>query len=48
MKEESKRQKCEIFSRVVGYISPISQWNPGKKSEYEDRKTYNNKLESDK
>jgi ribonucleoside-triphosphate reductase len=30
----------EIFSRVVGYLRPIQQWNPGKQSEFKDRKTY--------
>jgi ribonucleoside-triphosphate reductase len=37
------RQKCEVYSRVVGYIRPISQWNPGKQSEYLDRTTFNSK-----
>ena len=31
------RVPCEVFSRVVGYLRPISSWNPGKISEYEDR-----------
>jgi len=35
---ESKRQPCEVFSRVVGYIRPVHQWNPGKQSEFSDRK----------
>jgi ribonucleoside-triphosphate reductase len=35
---ESKRQPCEVFSRVVGYIRPVHQWNKGKQSEYGDRK----------
>ena len=35
---ESKRQPCEVFSRVVGYIRPVHQWNPGKQSEFGDRK----------
>ncbi len=35
-----KRTKCEIYSRVVGYIQPISQWNEGKQEEFKDRKTY--------
>jgi len=30
----------EIFSRVVGYLRPIQQWNPGKQSEFEDRKEF--------
>ncbi len=29
-----------IYSRVVGYLQPVQKWNPGKKSEFEDRKTY--------
>ncbi|KKP36093.1 MAG: Anaerobic ribonucleoside-triphosphate reductase [candidate division TM6 bacterium GW2011_GWF2_32_72] len=32
-------QTCEVFSRVVGYIRPISQWNKGKKAEFPMRKT---------
>jgi ribonucleoside-triphosphate reductase len=41
-----KRQKCEIYSRVVGYLSPVSDWNKGKKEEFKDRQTFN--LNSDK
>ena len=26
-----KRTHCEIYSRVVGFLTPISQWNKGKK-----------------
>lgn len=29
---------CEIYSRVVGYYRPVNQWNPGKQSEFNDRK----------
>jgi ribonucleoside-triphosphate reductase len=32
-----KRQPCEVYSRVVGYLRPIAQWNKGKKSEWADR-----------
>lgn len=31
---------CEVYSRVVGYIRPVNQWNLGKRSEFEDRKTF--------
>ena len=31
---------CEIYSRVVGYIRPIKQWNEGKKEEFRLRKTF--------
>ena len=27
----------EIYSRIVGYLRPIQQWNPGKRSEFTDR-----------
>ncbi|MGM0600876.1 MAG: ribonucleoside triphosphate reductase [Candidatus Rifleibacteriota bacterium] len=35
--EEDKRQPCEIWTRVMGYFRPVSQFNAGKKSEYSDR-----------
>lgn len=35
------RTKCEIYSRVVGYIRPVNQWNEGKQSEYADRVEFN-------
>jgi ribonucleoside-triphosphate reductase len=31
---------CEVYSRVVGYLRPISQWNGGKQAEYALRETY--------
>jgi len=31
---------CEVFSRVVGYIRPVRQWNEGKKTEFAARKTF--------
>lgn len=36
-----KRQRCEVYSRVVGYIRPIRQWNKGKQSEFADRVAFN-------
>lgn len=35
-----KRQKCEVYSRVVGYIRPVAQWNKGKQAEFKDRKVF--------
>jgi ribonucleoside-triphosphate reductase len=37
MDQEVKRQPCEVYSRVVGYIRPVAHWNDSKKAEYEDR-----------
>jgi anaerobic ribonucleoside-triphosphate reductase len=31
---------CEVYSRVVGYLRPVVQWNKGKKEEFRERKTY--------
>lgn len=39
--QKLERQKCEVYSRVVGYLSPVNRWNKGKKSEFSDRKTFN-------
>ena len=33
-------QRCEVYSRVVGYLRPVSQWNTGKQKEYKDRVEY--------
>ena len=33
-------QKTEVYSRVVGYIRPVEQWNGGKKEEMKDRVTF--------
>jgi hypothetical protein len=32
--------KCEVYTRVCGYMRPVKYWNKGKKSEFNDRKTY--------
>lgn len=37
---ELKRQECLVYSRVVGWLTPTKNWNPGKQSEYVGRKTY--------
>ena len=38
---EEKRTKCEVYSRVVGYLRPVNQWNRGKQQEFKDRKMFN-------
>ncbi|WP_462268612.1 ribonucleoside triphosphate reductase [Desulfobacter sp.] len=42
--EHAKCEICnadtEIYSRVVGYLRPVSQWNNGKQTEFNMRKTY--------
>ena len=34
-------QETEVYSRVVGYLRPIKQWNDGKQAEFGIRKTFN-------
>lgn len=49
----TKRQKCEIYTRVMWYHRPVSQFNEWKKSEYYSRtyfvewKTCNSKFVED-
>jgi anaerobic ribonucleoside-triphosphate reductase len=31
---------CEVYSRIVGYLRPVQNWNEGKKQEYKDRKPF--------
>ncbi len=33
-------RETEVYSRVVGYLRPIKQWNEGKQAEYHRRKTF--------
>lgn len=36
--QDSERQPCEVWTRVMGYHRPVSSYNIGKKGEFEDRK----------
>ena len=31
---------CEVYSRIVGYIRPVSQWNKGKQTEFHNRTNF--------
>jgi len=37
-KENTKGTNCEVYSRVVGYLRPVQNWNKGKKEEFAMRK----------
>lgn len=37
--------KTEVFSRVSGYFRPVSSWNKGKKSEFDERVMFNGQVE---
>ena len=32
--------ECEVYSRSVGYLRPVKQWNKGKAEEFKERKTF--------
>lgn len=34
-------ETTEIYSRVVGYLRPVNQWNKGKQEEFKLRRTFN-------
>jgi len=34
------RQACEVYTRVVGYFRPVSDWNDAKQEEMKDRKNF--------
>lgn len=34
------KQPCEVYSRVVGYLRPVQQWNDGKREEFKGRREY--------
>jgi len=34
------KQPCEVYSRIVGYLRPVRQWNEGKREEFKERKEF--------
>lgn len=40
---DGERQPCEIWTRVMGYFRPVSEFNIGKKSEYAERVCFSEK-----
>jgi len=42
--ELNRKTECEVYSRVVGYLRPVNQWNNGKQAEFRDRKTFDKAL----
>lgn len=39
-KDGTKQQICEVWSRVMGYYRPMSEYNTGKRQEHADRKLF--------
>ncbi|KKP69068.1 MAG: hypothetical protein UR66_C0002G0125 [Candidatus Moranbacteria bacterium GW2011_GWE1_35_17] len=41
-------QPCDVYSRVVGFHTPIQRWNKAKAAEWKDRKTFKVEESEDK
>lgn len=37
---DAERQRCEIWTRVMGYHRPMSSFNIGKKGEFHERRFF--------
>ncbi|MEZ5445951.1 MAG: anaerobic ribonucleoside-triphosphate reductase [Gammaproteobacteria bacterium] len=37
---DEERTRCEVWTRVMGYHRPVSEFNPGKQSEHRERLHY--------
>jgi len=37
-------QPCEVYSRIVGFYRPITEWNKGKQKEFHERKEFKIKV----
>lgn len=35
-----QRQRCEVWTRVMGYHRPVSSFNTGKRGEYAERRCF--------
>ncbi|MCQ2965672.1 MAG: anaerobic ribonucleoside-triphosphate reductase [Alphaproteobacteria bacterium] len=46
--QDDERQPCEIWTRVMGYFRPVSNFNKGKKSEFFERVYFSQKVMVDR
>ncbi|MGV8139016.1 MAG: ribonucleoside triphosphate reductase [Mangrovibacterium sp.] len=40
----AKEQTCTVFSRIVGYLRPVDQWNDGKQQEFKQRRLFDHNV----
>ena len=38
--DDGERQRCEVWTRVMGYHRPVASFNIGKKGEYFERRFF--------
>jgi len=39
-RHRERKMPCEVYSRIVGYLRPVQNWNKAKQQEFEDRRLY--------
>ena len=44
--KDEERTRCEVWTRVMGYHRPVTSFNPGKKSEHEQRQFFQERSSS--
>jgi len=37
------KTRCEVYSRIVGFLRPVSLWNDAKQEEFKDRVMFENR-----
>lgn len=41
---DSERQRCEVWTRVMGYHRPVASFNTGKKGEFNERRCFEERV----
>ncbi len=41
---DSERQRCEVWTRVMGYHRPVASFNTGKKGEFSERRCFEERV----
>lgn len=44
---DGERQRCEVWTRVMGYHRPVSSFNTGKKGEFRERRCFEERRTDD-
>jgi ribonucleoside-triphosphate reductase len=39
-----RKMPMEVYSRITGYVRPVSKWNEGKVQEFKERKEFKPKV----
>lgn len=42
--DEGERQRCEVWTRVMGYHRPVASFNIGKQGEFRERRFFEERV----